>query len=249
MKMDGKAGKEDKVGIVFIAGAGLKPWIWHKVAEAMDYPFLIIDASTGKDSIRSRKNFSFDDYISIMKKQVEEWGVTSFVIVAHSLGGVLGLQLASELNDRLRGFIAVGAVIPPKGGSFLSAFPFTQRMFASAMMRLLGTKPPDFAIRDGLCNDLPAELTDQIVRQFIPESIHVYTERVKASLPNVPRLYVKLSKDKQLSFSLQNQMISNLAPQEIRSMETGHLPMLANPEGLLKTLTDFMRDHVGIQNR
>jgi hypothetical protein len=66
----------------------------------------------------------------------------------------------------------------------------------------MGTKPPDSAIRAGLCNDLSPEQALEIVRGFVPESIRVYTDRVDVSTPAVPKLYVKLTKDKELGPSL-----------------------------------------------
>ena len=100
--------------------------------------------------------------------------------------------------------------------------------------------PPESAIRAGLCNDLSLEQTAKIVSGFIPESIRVYTDRVNVAVPVVPKLYVKLTKDKEFSLSLQNKMISNLSPHSVQCLETGHLPMLSDPKGLRLVLQIFL---------
>lgn len=117
----------------------------------------------------------------------------------------------------------------------------------SAILRTMGTKPPESAIRAGLCNDLSSDQAAEIVSGFIPEAVRVYTDRINVSVPDVPKLYVKLTKDKELSPSLQNKMISNFSPQSVRSLETGHLPMLSDPDGLRSILEDFLLDAEGLR--
>lgn len=231
---------KEKTGFVFVNGAGLESGIWSKVLEGFDHPCLLIDFPLRKAAVESRKELALADYVAHMKRQVDEWGIQKFVLVAHSLGGVLALRLASELSDRVIGFIAVGAAIPKKGGSFLSVLPFPKRILMSTILRKMGTKPPESAIRAGLCNDLSPEETSEIVQGFIPESVRLYTDRIGVSIPVVPKLYVKLSKDKEFNLSLQQKMVSNLSPQSVQSLETGHLPMLSDPDGLKIILRDFL---------
>jgi pimeloyl-ACP methyl ester carboxylesterase len=238
---------QEKIGFVFVSGAGLESRIWGKVVEGLDQPCLLVDFPFRKDSVESRKELALADYVTHMKRQVDVWETRKLVIVAHSLGGVLALRLASELSDRLAGFVAVGAAIPKKGGSFLSILPFPKKIIMSAILRKMGTKPPEAAIRAGLCNDLSKEQAEEIVRGFIPESVRVYTDRVDVSIPIVPKLYVKLTKDKEFNLSLQNKMISNLAPQWVESLETGHLPMLSDPDGLRIALQAFLPNVEGLR--
>ncbi|MDQ8734610.1 alpha/beta hydrolase [Paenibacillus sp. LHD-38] len=235
--MNNHAYAQEKTGFVFIHGAGLNREIWSKVLEGFGHPYLLIDFPNREEQ---RGELALADYVMHIKKQIDEWGTRRVIIVAHSLGGVLSLKLAAELNDRLAGFVAVGAVIPKKGGSFLSVLPLPKRILMSLILRKMGTKPPESAIRTGLCNDLTDEQASKIVITFKPESVRVYTDRADAPAPAVPKLYVKLSKDKELSPSLQNKMISHFAPQSVQSLDTGHLPMLSDPAGLRLLLLNFI---------
>ncbi|WP_246469706.1 alpha/beta hydrolase [Cohnella nanjingensis] len=183
-----------------------------------------------------------EDYVTHIKKQISEWGSRRFVIVAHSLGGVLALKLASELSESLAGCIAVGAAIPKNGGSFLSIMPFPKRILLSAILRTMSTKPPKSAIRAGLCNDISPDQATEIVQGFIPEAVRVYTDRANVLIPDIPKLYVKLTMDKEISPSLQNQMILNFTPQSVRTLDTGHLPMISDPDGLMVILEEFMEN-------
>ncbi len=122
----------------------------------------------------------------------------------------------------------------------MSILPFPKRILISTILRKMGTKPPESTIRAGLCNDLSDDQTTEIIRGFIPEAVRVYTDRVDVSVPAVPKLYVKLTKDKEFGLSLQNKMISNLSPKSVRNLNTGHLPMISDPDELRVILEDFL---------
>lgn len=229
----------EDIGFVFIHGAGLKSGVWSKVVEGFQHPCLLMEFPLREGAMETRRDLSLDDYVKHMKRQIDAWKTRKFVIVAHSLGGVLAQKLTSLFPDRLAGIVAVGAAIPKNGGSFLSIFPFPQKLVLSIILRISGTKPPESAIRKGLCSDLTPEQAAEIVHGFVPESVRVFTDRIHMTVPHVPKLYVKLTNDKELSPSLQKQMIANFSPQVVHSLDTGHLPMISDPGGLRSILEDF----------
>lgn len=235
---------QEKIGFVFIYGAGMERRIWEKVVAGFEYPCLLVDFPLRKGNNESRQELTLENYVTYIKRQVKEWEVQKFVIVAHSLGGIIALQVAADLVDRLVGFVAIGAAIPKKGGSFLSILPFPKRILMSILLRKLGTQPPESAIRSSLCNDLSPEQAAEVVRGFVPESIRVYTDKIDTSVPTVPKLYLKLKKDKEFSQSQQDKMISNFSPHHIKSLNTGHLPMLSDPDGLRLALHIFLAESV-----
>jgi len=238
-----KMGQEkEQVGVVFIHGAGLNQGIWSEVATDFEYPSLFIDFPQRDGLYASRKELALADYVHHIRQQIDTWGVRRIVLVAHSLGGIPALQVADALSDRLSGFVAVGAAIPRKGGSFLSVLPFPKRILMSIILRKLGTRPPESAIRSGLCNDLTEAQASQVVQSFAPESIRVYTDPIDVTPPPVPKLYVQLSKDKEFGSSVQQKMIANLMPEHIRTLDSGHLPMLSDPKGLRDVLDQFLSE-------
>lgn len=234
----------EEIGFVFIHGAGLESLVWNKVVEDFKHPCLLANYPGRKGSLDSRSDLTLEDYVAHIKQQVDNWGTHHIVLVAHSLGGVLALKLASLLSDRLAGIVAVGAAIPRNGGSFLSALPFPQRLLLPVILRAAGTKPPASSMRTGLCSDLSPEQAAGIIEGFIPEAVRVYTDRINVPIPSVPKLYVSLSKDKEFSPSLQDKMISNFTPQTVRNLETGHLPMISDPEGLKSILEEFLMEQL-----
>jgi len=236
--------QQEQVGVVFIHGAGLNRGIWTEVATGFEYPSLFIDFPIREVEDASHNTLALADYVRHIRQQIDAWGVSKIVLVAHSLGGIPALQVADALADRLAGFVAVGAAIPRKGGSFLSVLPFPKRILMSIILRKLGTKPPESAIRSGLCNDLSEEQASQVIKNFTPESIRVYTDSIDVTPPPVPKLYVQLSKDKEFGSAMQQKMIANLKAEYVRTLDSGHLPMLSDPKGLRHVLNQFLTEAI-----
>lgn len=229
--------RQEEIGAVFLHGVGLRGSVWSGAADRLGIPCLLADFPQRDEAEDTRMDLSLEDYISAIHRQIEEWGCQRFILVAHSISGILAMELARRFQGRVAGVVAVGAVIPRNGGSFLSSMPVPNRWILGAILRLAGTRPPESAIRKGLCSDLPPEQADKVVKNFLPESKLLYTERIHASIPaGIPKMYVKLTEDKEIIPSLQNRMISALEPEYIEELQSGHLPMLSEPEGLSQAL-------------
>lgn len=226
-------------GLVYVHGAGLDSWIWEAVTARLDAPQLPVSFPGRGGRSVARENLSLEAYVDHVRQQVDDWPVERVIVVAHSIGGVVGLELAGERPERVAGFVGVCAAIPNPGGSFVSCYPFHQRIVQRAIIRLLGTKPPDPAIRRSLCSGLSDERTERVVDQFTAESRRLYTDRGDAAIPDVPTLYVKTTNDKELSPSLQDSMTANLRADGVATIAAGHMPMLSDPQAVAEILERF----------
>jgi pimeloyl-ACP methyl ester carboxylesterase len=238
-RVDSGTRDDGELGLVFVHGAGLGGWIWEAMAPELEFPYLFTDFPERHGTVDARTHLGLDDYVRHVRKQVDGFPVGRLALVAHSLGGVVALRLAAGLGDRVAAFAGVGAAIPPDGGSFLSSLPLPKRAFLSVAMRVAGTKPPASALRSGQCNDLDDQATDEVVRRFQPESRAVYFERVDATVPEVARIYVHLTEDREFGSALQRGMAQNLGAGEVTEIATGHLPMLSKPDELARILNQF----------
>lgn len=233
--------EQQSASIAFIHGAGLGRWIWDEVTPHLHAPYVVTDFPLREKPKEARANLSFDDYVSAVTEQIETSKSDKVVIVAHSIGGVVALAVADRLSKRLAGFVAIGAAIPSEGGSFLSVLPPPKRIIMGALMRFVGTRPPPSAIKAGLCSDLTAEKTQQVIERFAPESLRLYTQRTNTKqIPLVPSLYIRLTEDKEFPPALQTKMASNLPSAEVVDIKSGHMPMLSQPQALTAILNNFV---------
>ncbi|TXD42689.1 alpha/beta hydrolase [Lujinxingia vulgaris] len=234
-----------KTGFVLIHGAGLGGWIWRDVETQLKQPALAVDFPGRALTPGQRGVLSLNDYVADVQAQIEAFECERVILVAHSIGGVLALPIAAALGDRVAGMVAIGAAIPNDGGSFASCLPLPKRLLMKALIRVMGTRPPESVIGAGLGSDLSAELSAELVERFAPESAALYFEDCQAAVPEVPRWYVRLTADKEFGDALQAKMIANLGTQKVVDVASGHLPMLSQAEALSAHLNAFAREIEG----
>lgn len=218
--------QNNKLGIIFISGAGLQPWIWQEVTKEISLPYAAVDFTELKKN-KQLNDITVDDYVQAALAQATALNVEKVIIVTHSIGGIIGVELTKKLGDKVAGFIAVCAAIPRPGKSFLSLFPFPQSFITGMIMRIVGTKPPASAIKSGLCNDIDDTTASRVADSFDPESIKLYaTPTSPTPLPQVPSLYIITTNDKEYPQDLQRTMAEQLGA-TIVQIDTGHLPMIS----------------------
>jgi pimeloyl-ACP methyl ester carboxylesterase len=237
----------NKIGIVFISGAGLNSSIWNDLKQKIDNPVLSIDFPNRKSKGNLNAKLSFDDYLKTVATEINSWKKDNFIIVAHSIGACVGLKVAEQFKKNLKGFVAIGSVVPKSGQSFISSLPFPQKLLLPILLSLFGTKPPKKSIETELCNDLTPEETSKIVNEFTAEAKALYTTKVNFDLPNTKRLYIKLENDKSMPAVFQEKMAKNLKTTNIETINSGHLPMLSHSDELKNILVGFI-DSLNLQS-
>lgn len=232
----------DKIGIVLIHGAGLGNFIWDDLKPLLKNPVLTIELPNREVGDKANLNLNFGDYKKSAIEQIEKWGITNFIIVSHSIGGCIGLSLTDYFSKKVVGFVGISSAIPTNGNSFISCLPFPQSLLMPLILKLFGTKPPQKAIEQTLCNDLTSEQTLEIVKRFTPEAKLLYTARVDYKSLDIKTLYIKLNNDKGFPIQLQDKMIKNLTAQKVVTIQSGHLPMISKPKELSEILNNFINE-------
>jgi len=230
------------LGLVFIHGAGLGAWVWGDVIKRLPFPSLAIHfPGRGLPVSMASATPTLEDYVSSAMEQLHGFAPQQLVLVCHSVGGLVGLDLAAQLGNRVAGFVALGAVIPPPGGSYLQVLPRGTQILMKWLINFWGTKPPDGVIKASLCADLGSEHTSQVVRDFVPESRRLYFDPTRYTV--VPRrsLYIVLKYDQAVAVSLQRSMIARLRPQNAVELMAGHLAMLSEPDEVADLLRGYVR--------
>ena len=210
---------------VLLHGAGVGPWVWDRVRTRLAVPSLAPEV--GGRAISATP----DACVGSLMRQIDAFAAGEVVLVAHSLTGVLASGLAARLGPRLTHIVYVSAVIPVANESFLSAMGFPMGWVMRVLFSLnpKGLRPSDAMIRDGLCNDLDAADTAEVIGRYSPEFPGLYTTRV-AGPAQVPSTYVRLTRDGSVAPSVQDRMIARLAAAEVAELDAGHLPMLSRPD-------------------
>ena len=219
--------------ILFLSGAGLPAWIWDDVRQILGEPHHVRVAARPAHSADARLR----DYA---EAAIGSAPTGRFAIVAHSSGGVIGAEVARLVPERVSAFLAVTAVIPDPGGSFISAMPAPNRWMLGMVMRLAGTRPPDSAIRRGLAHGLDNQATDRIIADFTPESPGLYRDKVARHSWSGRRGYVLTNHDRGLPIALQRRCAQRLGAAWRDDLDTGHLPMIEAAQALTGSIVRFL---------
>ncbi len=185
----------DKIGIVFIYGAGLASFIWDDLKPLIKNPVLTIEFPNRGVDDKTNVNLTFNDYKKSAIEQIEKWDIENFVIVTHSIGGCVGLSLIDYFSEKVTGLVGISSAVPINGNSYISCLPFPQSLLMPLMLNLFGTKPPQKTIEQMLCNDLTTEQTSELIKRFTPEAKLLYTTKVNYKNLDTKTLYIKLTKE------------------------------------------------------
>ena len=220
--------------VLFLSGAGLPPWIWDGVRSRL------APGTPSAVAARPAPGARLSDYVDAALASAPDG---RFTLVAHSVGGVVAVELMRRAPERVAGLLCVSAVVSPRDRSYLGALPVPQRWLVGAVMRVAGTRPPDGVIRSGLARGLPDEVAARLVADFTPESRALYTDRV-GGIPGgvrrgVPCGAVVTTRDRELPEAVQRASAARLPSPWQRELPTGHLAMLEDPVGLAGALADF----------
>jgi pimeloyl-ACP methyl ester carboxylesterase len=224
----------EKPTIIYLSGAGLNPSIWDSVRTKVPAP----DAAL---TYNRDANTTLEGVIQDILEQIQNLDATRYVIVAHSLGGVMSVEITRALGNKFAGLIAVSATVPAPGKSFVDTLPFPQNFIMPFLLKVAGTKPPTSAIRKSLCSDLDDNQAAEIVNAFTPEPRSLYIDKTSASaLPDSKYVYVRTLNDKQMPTQLQTNMANQLPDVKIVDIASGHLVMVSHPNELAEIINNFI---------
>ncbi len=226
---------------VFLHGAGLGAFIWEELVDNLSYDTVCIDYPLRANAAKLPKSNTLQAYVNHCESQLQAYAERKIVLVVHSIGGCVGLELAARLGSRLQLFIGLSAAIPPPGGAFMDMFSPVPRLLTLAFLKLLGTKPPAKVIQQTLCTGLADHITERITQSYTPEPLALYTDRITAGLPAVNRFYICFQEDKSFTLSQQQKFAAQLAATETITIPGGHLAMLSHGAELASCLESFVR--------
>ncbi len=216
----------ESMPVLLLSGAGLPVWIWDDVRRALPVESRVATYPRGRSTLA--------DHGRTTLEMVADW--PSLHVVAHSVGGVVAAAMAALAPDRVTAVTGVCAVVPRGGSSFVASLPTPQRQVMGAMVRLLGTRPPERVLRSGLCRGLDDAVADRVVADFAPESRRLYLDRVgRHSWPGTTA-YVATTADPEFPVALQERYAATLGAQPV-TIDSGHLPMLERPAALAELLS------------
>ena len=173
------------------------------------------------------------------------------VVIAHSGGGVVASQLAEDYPERVTAIAYVAGMMLPSGMTFedlLGGWSGTAvskgigPFLVWSPNRVFSSVPPQAALEIFL-QDCAAEAAAAAAGRLKPQ--RETGRRLRAHLTasrfgRIRRIYVEALRDRSVVIEVQRRMQTLSPGAEILSIDTGHVPQLAQPEALARLLAEAL---------
>lgn len=165
------------------------------------------------------------------------------VLVGHSFGGMSVSSAAEAAPERIKSLVYLAAFLPANGESALDLSPRNTRSRAGEAMKGVA---PDGTIDldrekalDIFYNGCPPELAKAAGQRLRPQPVAPMATKValtEGRWGKLPKTYIRCDQDRALTPAFSDWLVGRRSEVTMRTMDTGHSPFLADPQGLAALL-------------
>ena len=249
---------------LLIHGPGHGSWAWDGVKAALEdrlrrrpglYHASYLSGSItapdlpGHGSRFLRENprhLSFEHCVDELFELVTTARISEPVVVAHSLSGLIALELVRRLGNAKR-LVLVGAAVPDIFHNVIETLPLPTRAILHAL-RLYPNTPPEsvrlikeFALLF-LCNDIPfPEAAATVISKLRPMPLRLWDSLPNpvALEPSCPTTYILLKRDRFLWPSAQRKMAASLPNVDLIEIDCGHEATISHSREIADVLLQY----------
>ncbi|HZP29466.1 MAG TPA: alpha/beta hydrolase [Acidimicrobiia bacterium] len=250
--------------VVLVHGGSHGAWCWDPMLEFLDCPALAVvlppkRLRTGEtrrvdaELAEQLAALKIGDFADSIIADVDRTGFDRFVLVGHSMAGLSIPEVARRIPRRVAHLVFVSATTPPEGACVLDSLtPEIREITRDHIERASQEGAEASGVLDEamarlmFCNDMDEEQTKFVLDRVCTEAVNVAVEPVTrlGVPPELPKTYVRLSRDQSLPPELQAQMIVNLERSpggrvEVVEIDAGHDVMVSRPRELAAIVNEI----------
>jgi len=242
---DNKDQKETEVAFVFVPGAYHGKWCWDPIISTLEkfsYEAVAVDLPAHGEDTTKVSDVSLSMYIDKVTAIIKEIN-KPVILVGHSAGGMTVSGVAERIPEKIKALVYASAVIPQDGESLISLQdpnPSGIQFYKISDDGSIATIIPDMGEKV-FYHDSKKDASIYIDR-LNPEPITPLTTSIELSeqgFGSVPRFFIECTEDRVFSIDLQKLWHQRSPCKKVYTMETGHLPFLANPDKFTEILLNI----------
>ena len=200
------------------------PWCWDKVRAILEAHGHDVEAPDlpGGDG----HPVTLDDVAGVASEALHRLPEPA-VVVAHSMGGMAGVLVASRHRDRVKGLVCAAAVVPLPGVSVLrDAYGRT----GAVLMGAVGRPEPIRPVAAWLFGPLPPAERRRLLDRLRPEDLsRARVPFPSYSLSGISCIYLMTTRDRLLRPRTQARFAARLPGATTIVVETGHSVPVMQP--------------------
>jgi pimeloyl-ACP methyl ester carboxylesterase len=225
---------------LWIHGAAMTGATWHSLRT--DLPAAIAPDLPGRGNEPALPGPSVESYADVIERHLD----SGSVVIGHSLGGMVALELAARWPERVSALVLIEAVATVRESAVLRALPWflgpiLKTVPPRLFLRLAGL-PESQHVRHEMMRHAD-RLTGQTLRDDMIAAAAYDGRRHLAGL-RCPTCVVVATGNTATHRGAQ--LLAETIPNAIyRAVEGGHLLHVDNPHGVRSTIEGFLRAQVG----
>ncbi|MEX1670547.1 alpha/beta fold hydrolase [Zhongshania guokunii] len=233
--------------IVFIHGGQHDARCWDPtllaLRELTSTPLLAVNLPGRNGEPGNLSSLTIAECVHSVLKQIREARLQGkLMLVGHSMAGISMPALAAELTEaNLHSMVFISCCIPKEGYSVVESLDPPMAPIAKFAAKYLKTFPPlpkafaSWVFGNGMTRQQKQFLVTTLCR----ETTTITREKVsRINMPQCPRHWILLERDRAISPSRQREFINNLGGvSSIESVDGCHDIMIAEPKLLAERLT------------
>lgn len=234
---------------LLVHGAWHGAWCWRRVLPALigagHRAHAVTLTGVGERAHLLHPGIDLETHISDVMMAMDAEELQQVVLVVHSYAGMLGTAVADRRPGRLQHLVYLDAVLPAPGESWSSTHaPATReaRVAASQADPMRSFAPPDPVVFG-----LSGEDHAWVARRQTPHPGGPYTHALDFDprrVASVPRTFINCTQPPLATIEVSRRRMLDpdfwggawLPGSRVREMQTGHDPMVSDPQGLVQHL-------------
>ncbi|MEM6909458.1 MAG: alpha/beta hydrolase [Pseudomonadota bacterium] len=237
---------------VLIHGAWHGSWCWEPVREKLETAGHRVLTPTlpglAERQAELRPDLGLTDHIADVRDLIEREGLSDFVLVGHSYGGMVITGVADALKDRIAHIVYLDAALPKNGESMVSyGAPRSAEALAAGEQAIKGLASDGIAMSPfpasllGVAQDHP--LHDWTERQLTPHPLKTWLDPIvlrNGGPEGLPKTYIHCT-EPALAQSQFPWLASQLADDpawRYATLKTGHEAMITAPRDVAALLIE-----------
>jgi pimeloyl-ACP methyl ester carboxylesterase len=222
-------------GIVLVHGSNLSAACWGPVAEHLSLPAVAVDLPGRGSRPADIMAVTLDDCVTAVIDAAAQAGLGRFVLVGHSLGGVVITETACRYPDRVGGRVYVGALVPAPGACAADI------VFGADLPVAKPRMPKEDRAKSFFATDMTEAQWADLWNQFVPESPLLWNARLSEVPDCTPVTFVSMTDDVGVPPGLAKQMIANLGVEvDHRVLSASHIVMVTRARELAQVINEFV---------
>ncbi|WP_090556325.1 alpha/beta fold hydrolase [Pedobacter hartonius] len=235
---------------VLVHGSFQAPYAWQFVKarlEALGQKVVVVELPGHGQDQTDPKTISIKTYRDKVVQAITAIN-GPVVLVGHSLGGAVITAVTDTIPERVEKLVYLAGFVPANNQSILDLTMMDPNSLFGPALTFSAAGATASIANDKIVSVFAQDGNDQVKKLLMdnnrPEPIAAQADKLILKNPSfaaVPKYYIQTTQDHAVTIDLQKKMISAAGIMNVYSVDSGHCPMLTQPDKVSDLLLQISR--------